>query len=321
MPSFLSSIGFSRQDKDTPDIEKGENEGIRQGLSTLHLETKQKEDKKNTNFYKQDDVFIIKSLLRLFPMWGVFIVVSIMTATGSTFFSLQYSNLNTDNDIAVQIYYLVQEFLKFAIPHLYHWICCLPNEKIKIGVGMICGVMSCIFAWQLEVYRLKEVSHLVNEDPNTSISFLWLVPQFCLLGCMEGLTKEGLLELYKSQMKEEQYLQRYREEYIEFAMGLGKLLNIVLILILKGWFGDTINDSRLDKYYVVLVCVGAANFITYCCIARFFYKEREFANDDDDLANANLQQDDSIKENRDDEQNQDLGEDDKQDDKKKKVVE
>nr|GFA09473.1 proton-dependent oligopeptide transporter family [Tanacetum cinerariifolium] len=40
-------------------------------------------------------------------------------------------------------------------------------------------------------YRLDAVNHLVDKSANTSISFLWLLPQFCALGCMEGLAKEG----------------------------------------------------------------------------------------------------------------------------------
>ncbi|XP_035839811.1 protein NRT1/ PTR FAMILY 5.10-like [Helianthus annuus] len=279
------------------DIEKGETEGIKQEI-TLHLE----------------DKVVLKSLLEMLPMWVVFSVVSIISAAGNTFFLQQYSNLDTDNDIAVQLYTLVQEFSSFAIAFLYRWICCLPkNEKVKIGVGMLCGLVSCICAWQLEVYRLKEVSYLVDEEHTyTSISFLWLVPQFCLVGCMKGLTEEGLLEFYNSQMKKEHYLQRYREEYIAFVMGIGKVLNIFLILICRGWFGDTINESRLDKYYSVMVCVGSANFITYCCIARFFYKGQELvdADDDVDFANDDVQQDHFIEQSSDIEQQKDLANDD-----------
>ncbi|KAI3819142.1 hypothetical protein L1987_12966 [Smallanthus sonchifolius] len=100
----------------------------------------------------------------MLPMWVVFSLLSIISATRSTFFLQQYNNLDTDVDIALQIYSLVQAFSKFVIPFLYAWFCCLrKNEKVKIGVGILCGVASCIFAWQLEVVH-----------GTTSISFLWL---------------------------------------------------------------------------------------------------------------------------------------------------
>ncbi|PWA88105.1 proton-dependent oligopeptide transporter family [Artemisia annua] len=145
---------------------------------------------------------------------------------------------------------------EFCIPFLYTWICGLrKNNKVQIGFGMLCGIISCTCALVLEVYRLKEVNQLVDKNENTSISFLWLLPQFCVLGCMEGLTREGLLEFYMAQMKE-QPLRSYGEEYTEIVMGFGKLLNIFLILIFQsqlGWFGNTINNSRLDNYYLVMI--------------------------------------------------------------------
>nr|XP_043638461.1 protein NRT1/ PTR FAMILY 5.6-like [Erigeron canadensis] len=236
----------------------------------------------------------VMSLLRMFPMWEVFLVVYLISATGSTFFFEQYNNLNTNNQIAVQIYGLIKDVSSFAIPFLYPWICGLRknNEKVKVGVGMLCGIVSCVFAWQLEVQRLKRVNNLDDKNANTSLSFLWLVPQFCVIGGMEGLTGEGLLNFYKSQMKEET-LHSYGEEYIEFVTGFGTFLNIILILIFKsrlGWFGNTVNESRLDKYYLHLVFVGLVNFIIYCLFARFYYKDADRHQDlmNDDLINQRL---------------------------------
>ncbi|KAI3819140.1 hypothetical protein L1987_12964 [Smallanthus sonchifolius] len=196
----------------------------------------------------------------MLPMWVVFSLLSIISATRSTFFLQQYNNLDTDDDIALQIYSLVQAFSKFVIPFLYAWFCCLrKNEKVKIGVGILCGVAR--------------------------------------------LTSEGLLKIYKSIIKEEQ-LHGYREEYIEFVMGgMGKLLHILIILILQRSFKDTINDSKLDRYYLVLVFVLSATFILYCFIAILFYKDQELADDDSQQNHLREQISDIV-------QNQDLDNDD-----------
>ncbi|KAJ0471430.1 putative proton-dependent oligopeptide transporter family, MFS transporter superfamily [Helianthus annuus] len=277
------------------DIEKGGNEGKTPEISTRHLDVNGKEKKRNSSYKQEDHKMILKSVLKMIPMCVVFSVLSLISATGSTFYLQQYNNLNTDSVIAIQFYSLVQDSSKFVIPFIYG--CCLPkNEKVKIGVGIVCGVASCICAWQLEVYRLKEVSHLVDQgvdDAYTSISFLWLVPQFCLLGCMEGLIDEGLLKFYYSQTKQEQHLP-YVKEYIALVMGIGKLLNIFLILVFKGWFQDTVNRSRLDKYYLVLVILSSANFITYCFIARLFYKVQELTNVDQDFKNDELPEENQL---------------------------
>ncbi|KAJ9544796.1 hypothetical protein OSB04_024503, partial [Centaurea solstitialis] len=252
------------------EIEMTNNEGIMPKRSLLRLHRIKRNDRDRSSF-KQEDMLVIKRLLRMFPMWGLFLVVCVISATGNTFFLQQYSNLNTYK-IPFQIYNLVQDSSSFLIPFLYRAICGIcwidgarKNERVKIGIGMIFAIVSCVFAWQLEVNRLKKVGHLNNiDEDNTSISFLWLVPQFCMLGCMEGLTGEGLLNFYKSQIKDEP-IRSYGEEYIEIVHGLGNF----------GWFGNTINESRLDKYYRLLIYACLTNFIIYCCIAALFYKDAE----------------------------------------------
>nr|XP_043638466.1 protein NRT1/ PTR FAMILY 5.8-like [Erigeron canadensis] len=243
-----------------------------------HSGTTQKaegQDDRNANLHKQD-MAKVKILLKIFPMWVSYFVVALISATGSTFFIEQYSNLKTSNKLPVQIYNnLIQEGSKFLIPIIYKKVTCSRrnNQKVKIGVGMFCSIVCCISAWQLEVHRLKAVKKLVDQNANTSISFLLLVPQFLLLGCMEGLTNDGLSEFFKSQVDKD--LEKYGEDYIEVVLGVGKLFTIALILIFKsrlGWFGKTINDSRLDKYYIFLVCVCSVNFLCYCCIATFWFK-------------------------------------------------
>ncbi|KAI3518443.1 hypothetical protein L1887_07202 [Cichorium endivia] len=283
----------SRQDRPIQSLETGirENEARRHEERSLRLDTIRQEDR------GEEDIVVLKSLLRMVPIWGLYLVVCLVSATGSTFFLEQYSDLNAVNSIPIQIYNLAQSLSSFAIQFLFYWtsgrgwICGFcKNDKVKIGVGMLFGIISCIFAWQLEVHRLKVVDDQAYGDGSKSLSFLWLLPQFCMLGCMEGLTDQGLLDFFTSQMKYER-IQSYGEEYKEFVVGLGTLFNIFLILIFRSrfvWFGDTINDSRLDKYYLVLVCVFSTNFIIYCFVATCFYKDVEQFQDE---ANNNLQQD------------------------------
>ncbi|XP_076935645.1 uncharacterized protein LOC143602418 [Bidens hawaiensis] len=133
--------------------------------TTRYLDTKGKEPKAGSTSHEQADTVIVKSLLRMLPMWVMFFVVSIMSATGATFFYLQYSNLNVTHNIPIQIYSVFQGFSSFVIPVLYNKINCFSEnektkkEKVRIGIGMLCGIFSCIFAWRLEVHRLKEVGY------------------------------------------------------------------------------------------------------------------------------------------------------------------
>ncbi|GJV19464.1 putative proton-dependent oligopeptide transporter family protein [Tanacetum coccineum] len=256
------------------------NEPSLHDLDLTTGEEERQEDRASNS--PEHDKQVLKSLLRIFPVWAAFFMVSLISATGSTFFFEQYNNLSNSKNIPIQIYNLLQQGSSFAIPFLYRWTTCShKNEKVKIGVGMLFSIICCLIAWQLEVVRLNEVRHLDYESTTTSISFLWLLPQFCVLGCMEGLTKDGLLRFFKSQINDRN-LESYGEEYIELVLGFGKLLNIALILICKsklGWFSYTINDSQLDKYYRILLYACSANFVYYCVIASFWFKNAEETED------------------------------------------
>ncbi|KAD6120293.1 hypothetical protein E3N88_11564 [Mikania micrantha] len=210
-------------------------------------------EQRNNRVYKED-VRVIRSLLRMFPLWGNFFVVSLTSAVGSTFYIEQYNNLENKYHIPVQIYDVTQSFSHFIVPFLYQLTCFSGNnQKLKIGVGILCSILSCVFAWQLEVHRLRKLKNMVDDD-EIPISFLWLVPQFVMLGFMEGLTQKGMLKFFKSQV--EKPVKNYGEEYMELVMSLGKLANVVLVLILNAqtdWFRVyTNNVPRLNMYYLLL---------------------------------------------------------------------
>ncbi|KAD6120295.1 hypothetical protein E3N88_11566 [Mikania micrantha] len=118
----------SAQDRSPKNLEteKIGNEGILHQIPALHLDTEGKEARGST--YSQEDMMVIKSFSRMFPMWGMYFVVSLISATGFTFFLQQYTNLNLSNKIPMQIYNIVQDFPIFAITFLHHWISKLPNN-------------------------------------------------------------------------------------------------------------------------------------------------------------------------------------------------
>ncbi|KAJ0700044.1 putative proton-dependent oligopeptide transporter family, MFS transporter superfamily [Helianthus annuus] len=214
------------------------------------------------NCYKED-VKVIRSLLRIFPMWGTFFVVSLISTVGNTFYYEQFDNLEYSYKIPVQMYFVIQQFSYFTIPFLYQWTSFRRNQKLQIGVGVLCSFLSCIFAWLLEVNRVKELRNLGSK--------------FFMLGCMEGLTVKGMLKFYVSQV--DKPVQNYGEEYMEIVWCLGQLVNTSLMLILRrqlGWFNEGTNDeTRLDMYYLVLVCFCSVNLIIYTFVATWFYKDKE----------------------------------------------
>ncbi|KAF3942758.1 hypothetical protein CMV_030614 [Castanea mollissima] len=97
-------------------------------------------------------------------------------ATGNTFFIEQRSNLKitiTKNHRAPLVaFFVLNSFLRFIIPRLF-WSEKARNPNVtlvRIGVGMICSILCCIAAWQVEVHRLKEIKRLNPDNPSAPIS-------------------------------------------------------------------------------------------------------------------------------------------------------
>ncbi|XP_059640283.1 protein NRT1/ PTR FAMILY 5.10-like isoform X2 [Cornus florida] len=239
-----------------------------------------------------------KVLLRMIPIWLTFLVYSLVGTTGTTFFIEQATNLNYEigngYNVSENIFFLFKSFSSFIFAHL----CNLLIEKfrdrrtqhhftlLRIGLGMVSCILCCITAMQVEIRRL----HLVTEDgleDNTvdtiSMSIMWLTPQYCLLGVMEGLAGEGLQTIFKSQVADKKPEYRsYGQAFTDCVLGIGKFISIGCVFSFKIWFGGNVNRSRLDRYYKMLsfLCVG--NLLFYICVSIWYYWNKVPAGKEED---------------------------------------
>jgi peptide/histidine transporter 3/4 len=97
------------------------------------------------------------------------------------------------------------------------------------------------------------------------MSTVWLVPQFFLIGLVEGLVADGLADFYNIHVDES--LEHYESPFNESAIGVGKFLSAALVLTLSGsWFHGTLNTSHLDKYYKLLGILSSVNLCFYLLV-------------------------------------------------------
>ncbi|KAL7248501.1 hypothetical protein ACSBR2_003269 [Camellia fascicularis] len=208
----------------------------------------------------------VKLLLTMAPMWTTFFNYCLVVATGSTFFLLQTSNM--DGNVNLTYFSIIRSFSSFIASFLYELL--VPRLwtetqqkrawKVRIGVGMFCSFLSCAVARFVEIYRLKLYKDN-NGEEIIPMSVFWLTPQFCLLGFMEGLCEDGLVDFYHQQVPES--MKAYGPPFNQWVLGMGNFVSILWILTFNLWFGDNINDSRLDNYYAILAIVGIANLFVY----------------------------------------------------------
>ncbi|CAL5335086.1 unnamed protein product [Camellia sinensis] len=120
--------------------------------------------------------------------------------------------------------------------------------KVRIGVGM------------LKLYKDNIGEKIIP------MSVFWLTPQFCLLGFMEGLCEDGLVDFYCQQVPES--MKAYGPPFNRWVLGMGNFVSILWVLTFKPWFGDNINDSQLDNYYAILAIVSIANLFVYGLVSN-----------------------------------------------------
>ncbi|XP_059624186.1 protein NRT1/ PTR FAMILY 5.6-like isoform X2 [Cornus florida] len=177
----------------------------------------------------------VKLLFRTAPMWIPFYVYSLVAATGNTFFIDQAANLNDKIGdgfvVPMNIFFLMRSFSSFTVPFLWDLLISKHLGEggkhlatlVRIGCGMVCLILCCITAWQVELQRLH--------DSTGQMSILWLAPQYCLLGAMEGLALVGLQVFFYGQVAES--MRSYGPPFTECVLGIGKFISIPFIFIFR----------------------------------------------------------------------------------------
>ncbi|KAL0324465.1 UNVERIFIED_CONTAM: protein NRT1/ PTR FAMILY 4.4 [Sesamum calycinum] len=229
--------------------------------------------------WEVEDVQEVKRLLSMIPLWITFLVYGLLQATGNTFFYEQVNYMDTHlgriSSVPVVIFVIVKSSTSFVVSRIcdlllpYYWGEKVPRDVMLtvIGAGMAASPICCI-AWRVENYRLQKY---VNLD--VSITFFWLVPQFFLLGLMEGLVFGGMEEMFYALVPES--FKHYGPSFTQFSLNIGNFLSLLTILVFHGLFSDDLNTSSLGTYYALLGYVCFVNLLFYCGVATYYVKESD----------------------------------------------
>ncbi|XP_050261013.1 protein NRT1/ PTR FAMILY 5.4-like isoform X2 [Quercus robur] len=225
----------------------------------------QKEQELPGHLCTAEQVREVKRLFTLIPIWTSFLGCSLVAATGNTFFYEQTSNMDvriaSNIEVPLKVLFALRSIICYIISYMF-WSKKARQQqvtRIRIGVGMICSALCCFVAWQVEVRRL----YLTEEekiDP-ISMSVLWLIPQFILLGLMEGLATYGLQEFFYKHVAIS--MRSYGPSFSDCVLGLGNFISMPFVLLCRSWFKDSINTSHLDKYYLTLAILSSVFFAFY----------------------------------------------------------
>lgn len=231
------------------------------------------------NILKERRCFLMEALV----IWIAFLLASsVVHAAGNTFFyqqmtcSDQMTCLDSPfNNYDPAVYFnLFASLAKYVISFLCGLI---PRRRkllrLRIWFGMACIVLCCLVAWQVKSHRLNA----------SNASIFWLVPQFLLLGIMEGLARYGMIDFLVERVpdRDKVMVGYYGSHTTDLVTGIGKIFVGISILALRGrWFDDnSLDSSHLDKYYMTLTILTAVVFFSlFCLLLPLLYHLEESEN-------------------------------------------
>ncbi|KAI4353261.1 hypothetical protein L6164_002224 [Bauhinia variegata] len=250
-------------------------------------------EKQSCSVKEVREVKIFSSLMHMsFTFWPF----SLVLASANTFFVEQAGALNPDFN--VNYLFVVSAFANSLANSSFNFLREKRPKKgssafklflkklerhknriniVRIGVGMGCAVVCCLVAGLLELHRLS----LTKKGVSMSIAVL--IPQFWLLGLTEGLVERGLQIFYSNYLPETMVGLVF--PVAKFVSGAGKLLTVPCILILRSWIKESINDSHLDRYFLMLAVLNivALGWFLSCAWRYGSYKEKN--RNDEELGN------------------------------------
>ncbi|KAI9116148.1 hypothetical protein K1719_013078 [Acacia pycnantha] len=211
----------------------------------------------------------VKSLFFIMPLGLTFFAYSLVSASGNTYFFQQATNLDSKVghwDVPIVIFLVLQNLVAYVVRFIQKRKQ-LVGPIWSVAVGMFCSVLCCISAGAVERYRL---SMAIGKDPYKDViplSIMILTPQFVLLGLMKGFAEDGLRTFVQDRMPES--MRKFVDPSIEMLLGIGKFSSIPCAFIFHWWIKDSINNSHLDRYFLILALTSLVFFVIYVCYAKF----------------------------------------------------
>ncbi|XAR68841.1 hypothetical protein NMG60_11000224 [Bertholletia excelsa] len=221
-----------------------------------------------------------KLLLAMTPLWASLFISSLVEAAGSNFFYLQANQAKEliEGDDIPFVYMTITQSLSSGTailafgPIIKKFWKRRSNThpwKLKLGLSFFCFFLSCMAAWLIETRRHKRVVKGEGQCV-VGMSILWFTPQFWLLGFSQGFIDDGLKDFDCSQAVENS------DQFLYWALALGKFASIAWILPFQSWFDEIINESqqcqygkttthesRLKDYYVGVAILCFVNLFLY----------------------------------------------------------
>ncbi|KNA25160.1 hypothetical protein SOVF_008860 [Spinacia oleracea] len=148
------------------------------------------------------------------------------------------------------------------------------TELQRMGVGLIIGMLAMVAAGVTEIERLKRV---VPHEKSSSMSVLWQIPQYVLMGASEVFMYVGQLEFFNGQAPDG--IKSFGSSLCMASMSVGNyvsslLVNMVMLITARGanpgWIPLDLNAGHVDRWYFLIMVLTGVDVVIYVLFARWY---------------------------------------------------
>ncbi|XP_037448032.1 protein NRT1/ PTR FAMILY 7.3-like [Triticum dicoccoides] len=230
----------------------------------------------------------VKCILKMLPIWMCTIVYSVVFTQMASLFVEQGTTMNTNIgsfhvpaasmsvfDI-LSVLAFIAIYRRVLVPVMAR-LSGNPQgltELQRMGVGLVIGMGAMVVAGVVEVERLKRVA---APDQPSSLSVLWQVPQYALIGASEVFMYVGQLEFFNGQAPDG--VKSFGSSLCMASISLGNYVSIMLVSVVTsltagdrrpGWIPGNLNSGHLDRFYFLLAALSLVDLAVYVACAMWY---------------------------------------------------
>ncbi|XP_048331632.2 protein NRT1/ PTR FAMILY 5.10 [Ziziphus jujuba] len=233
-----------------------------------------------------------KTVLRLVPIWGSCMAVSIAIAQLSTLFTKQgatmdrkilfgfnipAASLQSFTSLSILIFIPIYDRIFVPIARAFTGKTSGITMLQRIGIGIFSSSLSMVVAALVEIKRLNTAQQFGLVDmPSAPVPMTvwWLLPQYLLIGIADVFGTIGIQEFFYSQVPIE--MRSIGLALFLSVFGLGNILSSFLVSAIdkvtspNSWFSNNLNKAHLDYFYWLLAGLCAIGFVVYLYSARSY---------------------------------------------------
>ncbi|KAL6527765.1 hypothetical protein OROMI_029576 [Orobanche minor] len=148
------------------------------------------------------------------------------------------------------------------------------TELHRMGIGLVIAMLAMVAAGLTEIERQKRV---VPGNHGSSMSILWQIPQYALVGASEVFMYVGQLDFFNGQAPDG--VKSLGSSLCMASISLGNFSNSLLVSLVMavtarnggaGWIPEDLNKGHMERFYFLVACLTGVDFLIYLGCAKWY---------------------------------------------------